>query len=464
MKTIIIVLSILSLSLTKINAKTISGRVLDFNTGKPVSLVTITIKYQNKNETYLTDINGDFRIDLQDDIDRLFFSHLGYEPKEINIKRQKNKNIKIFLHLKSYLLDEVVVSEQKKITAKDIIKKVKANLNSSIINKSYQAKGYQKKYRKRNNKYVFFAEGLFDFYNSGYSKRGHSYAFTKPLQYRISDQELSYSSVDYPGIFPFSAGGYNNILIPISLNDSFTYSIADTLTSNNTTYLLINFKINIDAVRKVKKENPKFCFYTKHYQYGDILVNLDKYAPVQITCKGETLRPFHIKAEHITTYKFKHIHSYDILIKITSSYAYMEKSPFSDNYDSFLIKNETLFIDIDTTYLSNEQLEKRFNCKVRTDNYANISARLLSRLPAPHKKVSEYDSEYWATAKKTLDPQIKNDLKELAGIDIEQQFKNNSEYLIDETILKKMIKHSDKEMRKKLIRKYKEFKRLSFFK
>lgn len=459
----IIILSFLSLSLSKANARTIKGKVLDFTSGKAISMVFVSIKHQDKNKTCLTDINGKFSIEVWDNTDTISFNHLGYEPQKICIGGRKN--LKIFLQLKPYLLDEVVVVAPKSVSARDIIKKVEANLNNCIINKSYQAVGHEIKYRKRNGKYVFFAEGIFDFYSSGYSKKGHSYSFVKPLQYRISDHELSYTSVGPSNwLFPYLNVHYDNILIPVILNNGFKYFISDTIIKKGITYLLVNFKIDNDAVKDVKKTNPKFCFYTDYYQYGNILINLDRYIPVQITCKGKALKSFHNKAEYISNSKFSLLKGSYVLTEKEFYYAYLEKSPFDDSFDSFLINSKCKFNKIDTTYLSNEQLENRFNCKVKIDNYAGTSVRYLSRVSHTSDKVSKYDSTYWNVANEQLESKIKTDLKELSGIDIEQQFLNNSEYLIKKQDIMTLIKHSDIEMRKELIRTNKGLKRGSLFK
>ena len=85
-------------------------------------------------------------------------------------------------------------------------------------------------------------------------------------------------------------------------------------------------------------------------------------------------------------------------------------------------------------------------------------------LPAPKQKVSKYDPNFWRNQPKPNDWNIiKKDLKNLSGIDIEQQFKQNTEYLISKSQFMELRKYADKEARKNMARIYKELAKNNFF-
>jgi len=83
--------------------KLFKGKVVD---AKGLPLPGVTVKVKNKNTTKITDANGDFSIDVDDD-DVLILSYIGYRRKEIAVKGKET--LKISLEEDESELKDVVV-------------------------------------------------------------------------------------------------------------------------------------------------------------------------------------------------------------------------------------------------------------------------------------------------------------------------------------------------------------------
>lgn len=91
-------------NLPKIISRPIKGKVVDAK-GGPIPGASIKIK--NKTVTRITDGNGEFSIDVEDN-DVLIISYLGFKPKEVLIKDQKTLTVTL-LEDQSQLKDVVVI-------------------------------------------------------------------------------------------------------------------------------------------------------------------------------------------------------------------------------------------------------------------------------------------------------------------------------------------------------------------
>ena len=85
---------------------TISGRVMNAETGESLAFVNIVINESRQGGA--TDIDGRFRFDAYQHVDYLKLTYVGYEPVLFHIKN-KAKGLKIFMKKASYELGEVVI-------------------------------------------------------------------------------------------------------------------------------------------------------------------------------------------------------------------------------------------------------------------------------------------------------------------------------------------------------------------
>ncbi|MFW5759696.1 MAG: carboxypeptidase-like regulatory domain-containing protein [Cyclobacteriaceae bacterium] len=84
----------------------IEGKVVDNNTQEPLIGVTVTVTGTSKGA--ITDVNGNYRIEIDSDAESLSFSYVGYKTKLVEIDNQKEINVALDDDISS--LEEIVVT------------------------------------------------------------------------------------------------------------------------------------------------------------------------------------------------------------------------------------------------------------------------------------------------------------------------------------------------------------------
>ena len=120
---------------------TVKGKVLDSKTKETLIGVAIIVKGVEKSGV-ITDINGEFSVNVPYANATLVFSYLGYRPTEVQLNGRRQ--IDVELTEDSRALDEVVVvgyTTQKRenitgavstITTKDLVQSPTANINNAL--------------------------------------------------------------------------------------------------------------------------------------------------------------------------------------------------------------------------------------------------------------------------------------------------------------------------------------------
>ena len=93
------------------NSQTVIGTIVDKNNSP---LIGVNV-YSKSGKGVTTDLNGAFRLDLEEGLSKINFSYIGYETltKEYSLEINKTKNVKIVLSEVSKKLDVVVISAGK---------------------------------------------------------------------------------------------------------------------------------------------------------------------------------------------------------------------------------------------------------------------------------------------------------------------------------------------------------------
>lgn len=93
------------------NSQTVIGTIVDKNNSP---LIGVNV-YSKSGKGVTTDLNGAFRLDLEEGLSKINFSYIGYETltKEYSLEINKTKNVKIVLNEVSKKLDVVVISAGK---------------------------------------------------------------------------------------------------------------------------------------------------------------------------------------------------------------------------------------------------------------------------------------------------------------------------------------------------------------
>ncbi|GAA4144428.1 TonB-dependent receptor [Sphingobacterium kyonggiense] len=109
-KTITLIFTIVCISTSQLHAqiKSISGKVFKDLDGSPIGSATITSsKYNNLSKS---DPIGRFVINVNNDIDTLIVSHVGFEAKRVPIDSKTDYPLEIYLVVSSTELSEIVVN------------------------------------------------------------------------------------------------------------------------------------------------------------------------------------------------------------------------------------------------------------------------------------------------------------------------------------------------------------------
>lgn len=156
MKKICILLFLISNFTWSQNNK-IQGIIKDSETFQPIPYVNIYSENELKNNSTgsISNENGEFTV--INNKSKIVFSHINYEPFSI----ESDGNLKeILLKPKNYVLDEIVISNEK---PKDYLKKL-IDLSKNKIDKNTLLKGYCREIVKVNNEYTKFSDALVDYY------------------------------------------------------------------------------------------------------------------------------------------------------------------------------------------------------------------------------------------------------------------------------------------------------------
>lgn len=135
----------------------IEGVIKDSETLQPIPYVNIYTEDELKNNSTgsISNENGEFTV--INNKSKIVFSHINYEPFSV----ESDGNLKvILLKPKNYVLDEVVISNEK---PRDYLKKI-INLSKNKIDKNTLLKAYCREIVKVNNEYTKYSDALVDYY------------------------------------------------------------------------------------------------------------------------------------------------------------------------------------------------------------------------------------------------------------------------------------------------------------
>ncbi len=111
-----------ALTFRTVPERTITGKVTDADDGSPLPGVNITEK-GTKNGT-VTDVNGEYQIQISSEKTVLIFSFIGYEPQEVKVKEQQEINVKMHADVQQLSeVVEVVFAEEKRSSVTGAVSK-----------------------------------------------------------------------------------------------------------------------------------------------------------------------------------------------------------------------------------------------------------------------------------------------------------------------------------------------------
>lgn len=416
---------------------TLSGTVLDSVSKEPLSFAYVTIEGVALGT--VTNGEGEFAINLpsihQDK--RILFSYLGYRRKTYPISDlMKQKELVVYLEEDVTQLNAVIIKPRKKISAKQLLKKVIKNIEINYAQTPTLLSGYYRETVRENGAFISYADAVSSIHYTPYQEKEYKFS-----DYRI-DALGSINSLNNTNMYNGKSLHRGHFHSKTTKNDQ--AKVIDSRSSNNLTKTDMIANIQAGPMGLFSKDYLKYkaAFFSEKkfkkfdYELGEVLIDgvgyvyvlsfktkLTKELMEKIKTKGR-LRPYY-KAHRNKVLQGKiYIHRDDFaVLKFESSvpndfkqyfcsYTTMNYKHFDyklnieyqkigDQYhlkylrheDEFILKDTlsnttTPYVAVSQFWIDNVKTEavEKFDL---TETFANIATNQLFDLPL------EYNVDYW---------------------------------------------------------------------
>ena len=146
---------------------TVSGKVRDNQTRRPLEYVTITVA--NYNIGTVTNADGEFSLKIPNNINAssVDFSHLGYRSFHLSVQGESMLGVEVLLSQSAVVLSDVIVSGgDARYIVKEAVKKIPKNYSSSLN----QLTGFYRETVQKRNNYINISEAVIDLYKTPYTE------------------------------------------------------------------------------------------------------------------------------------------------------------------------------------------------------------------------------------------------------------------------------------------------------
>ena len=173
--TLLVSLTLIVFRLTAQSTISISGKVLDRTTNKPLPFATVSIS--NNSIGTICNANGEFKllIPASKEYGQLKASYLGYEKQSIDI-HANTKSLVFKLQQQSTTLEEVVVTGY---NADNLIAQALEKIPDNYFQASYLSSGFYRLVNKKDQAYIHLSEAVFDIYQSRDTKPNKQFRLEK---------------------------------------------------------------------------------------------------------------------------------------------------------------------------------------------------------------------------------------------------------------------------------------------
>ena len=145
----------------------VKGILLDRQTNDPIEAGTVGVL--NTSIGSITNANGEFRLTLPDSLraSTLYFSHLGYEPREVAASLLTEQNSTIALEAKVIPIQEVVV---RIVNPLRLLRDMQENIRKNYPQSPAYLTTFYREGIERKSQFVGLTEAVFKVYKSGYKQ------------------------------------------------------------------------------------------------------------------------------------------------------------------------------------------------------------------------------------------------------------------------------------------------------
>ena len=142
---------------------TLSGKVTDAKTRKPMAHVSVT----DRSVGTVTNEAGEFILKLQKAPQKVTFSCLGYKTQQLSAAALDGVRVEVRMEPSSVMLDEIVVQGA---DAKELVLKAMEKISDNYPNVPNLLRGFYRETVQKRNHFTSISEGVVDVYKTAYDK------------------------------------------------------------------------------------------------------------------------------------------------------------------------------------------------------------------------------------------------------------------------------------------------------
>ena len=142
---------------------TLSGKVMDAKTRKPMAHVSVT----DRSVGTVTNEAGEFVLKLQQAPKTVTFSCLGYKTQRLDAAALSGFRVEVRMEPSSVMLNEIVVQGA---DAKELVLKAMAKIYDNYPKVPNLFRGFYRETVEKRNHFTSISEGVVDIYKSAYDK------------------------------------------------------------------------------------------------------------------------------------------------------------------------------------------------------------------------------------------------------------------------------------------------------
>ena len=223
---------------------TVSGKVRDNQTQRPLEYVTISVT--NYNLGTVSNADGEFNLKIPNSIKEadVNFSHLGYRSFRLAVQGESKTGVEVLLTQSAVVLGDVVVKGgDARYIVQEAVKKIPKNYSSSLN----QLTGFYRETVQKRQNYITISEAVIDLYKTPYTE----YTNLDRLQILKGRKLLSQKAADTLSV-KLLGGPYISVFIDIVKNPDilldietlkyFSYKLENITQINGREQYVVSFK------------------------------------------------------------------------------------------------------------------------------------------------------------------------------------------------------------------------------
>jgi hypothetical protein len=385
--------------------KYITGKIIDNESSEPLPFATIALK--NTGKGTVSNNNGDFGMKITPDLlnDTLSVSYLGYQGREIPVKKAFGNNFTISMMREFISIPEIIIKNQNPI---EIINRALKSIARNYGDTPASMTGFYREGVMRKSELQTYSEAILQIYKSAYTGTllGDQIKVYKSRKIENTDRSDTLSIRLKAGLSTCLEldGAKNNFefLSKEGMND-YSYRMVDIVTYDDETAYVIEFE---------QHENVELPLFK-----GTIYINTADYGILNAEFE---INPKYIHAmkNSFVSASTRGFDTWPVSVKYSVSYRKMQNRYFLNH-----VRGDLVFTSSQRKRLFHTQFKVFFELAITQTELTNVSRFDREELAPIHsifsRTISNYDPFFWGN-QDFLRPED-NLLQELKNMNVKMQ-------------------------------------------